>query len=411
MTPAPDLGCALTSLSKLLRLLRWFALAMAMAGVGAISSETAAQALDLRVAIRKGDSAIQVGSSTTGLVKDGKGQVLGNLEALLPLNATVQGNQVSLGNWRASQLVIDPSGTGVVWIGDRWYRGKVRLIRQGSGVTAVNLVNIEEYLYSVVGSEAIPTWPLEALKAQAVAARTYAIYQSKMGGNRFFDLDTTTATQVYKGLNNEYVSTVEAVEQTSGQVMTYQGKVILAAFHAASGGHTENVEDVWLSPLPYLRGVVDYDQASPVFAWNRSFTAGELSREFGGLGTIRSLQPLQRTPQGRVITLRIIGSQGSKNLSGAKVREVLKLRSTRFDIIGADGSFSLLGRGSGHGIGLSQWGAYGLAQQGISYGQILAHYYQNTRLSQFNLPSLSALNIDPPYPDFYSKAYPEPGAQ
>lgn len=404
MTPSLGLLRSVASLRQLLQSWRWLALAIGIASVGAVSTESSAQALDLRVAIRKGANTIQVGSSTAGVVKDAGGRVLGNLEALVPLNATVQGNQVSLGNWRASQLVIEPSGSGVVWIGDRWYHGKVRLLRQGDGVTAVNVVNIEEYLYSVVGSEAIPTWPLEALKAQAVAARTYAIYQSKKGGNRFFDLDTTTATQVYKGLNNEYVSTVEAVQQTEGQVMTYQGKVILAAFHAASGGHTENVEDVWMSPLPYLRGVVDYDQASPVFQWNRSFTPSELSQQFGGVGTIQSLQPLQRTPQGRVITLRIIGSQGSKNLSGAKVREVLKLRSTRFDVTQVNGSFSLLGWGSGHGIGLSQWGAYGLAQQGVAYSQILAHYYQNTRLSQLNVPSLSALNIDSQAPDLYSKA-------
>jgi stage II sporulation protein D len=276
---------------------------------------------------------------------------------------------------------VEPQGDGAVWIGDRWYRGRVRLLRQGAGVTAVNQVNIESYLYSVVGSEAIPSWPLEALKAQAVAARTYAIYQSSKDSNRYYDLDTTTATQVYKGLNAEYVSTVEAVEQTQGQVMTYGGKVILAAFHAASGGHTENVEDVWTSPLPYLRGVVDYDQNAPVFQWDKSFTSADLGRIFG-VGTVQALTPLRTTARGRVVSLQVQGSRGRKTFTGAKVRQLLELRSALFTVSAEGGRFQIFGRGSGHGIGLSQWGAYSLAQQGIPYAQILSHYYQNAALTQ-----------------------------
>jgi stage II sporulation protein D len=259
------------------------------------------------------------------------------------------------------------------------------LVRQGAGVTAVNQVNIEEYLYSVVGSEAIPSWPLEALKAQAVAARTYAIYQSNKESNRYYDLDTTTATQVYKGLNNEYVSTVEAVQQTQGQVMTHGGKVILAAFHAASGGHTENVEDVWTSPLPYLRGVIDYDQNSPVFQWSKSFSTQELSRYFAGVGSIQALNPLRTTARGRVVTLQVEGSRARKTFNGVKVRQLLGLRSTLFTVAREGATFTILGRGSGHGIGLSQWGAYSLAQQGTPYNQILSHYYQNSALTRLNL--------------------------
>lgn len=340
-----------------------------------------AQALDLRVAITKGAGAVRVGSSTPGIVRDGAGKVVGSLDPLVPATATARGRGVSLGNWSASQLTVEPQGDGAVWIGDRWYRGRVRLLRQGAGVTAVNQVNIESYLYSVVGSEAIPSWPLEALKAQAVAARTYAIYQSSKESNRYYDLDTTTATQVYKGLNAEYVSTVDAVEGTRGQVMTYGGKVILAAFHAASGGHTENVEEVWTSPLPYLRGVVDYDQNSPVFQWDKSFTSAELGRIFG-VGSVQALTPLRATGQGRVVSLQVQGSRGRKTLTGAKVRQLLELRSALFTVSAEGGRFQILGRGSGHGIGLSQWGAYSLAQQGIPYSQILSHYYQNAALTQ-----------------------------
>ncbi|MEY2985520.1 MAG: SpoIID-like protein [Cyanobacteriota bacterium] len=347
-------------------------------------SGLSAQALDLRVAIRKGVSTVKVGSSTPAVVKNGGGKTLGTLASLVPESATATGQGINLGNLQATQITIEPSGDGRIWIGDRWYRGKVRLLRQGDGVTAVNLVDLEEYLYSVVGSESIPTWPLEALKAQAVAARTYAIYKASKDSSRYYDLDTTTATQVYKGLNYEYVSTVEAVEATQGQVMTYGGKVILAAFHAASGGHTENVEDVWMSPLPYLRGVVDYDQHSPVFQWDKTLTANDVSRHIEGVGTVTSMTPVKMTPRGRVATMLISGTRGRKNLSGNQVRQALQLRSTLFTVSKAGEMFTLLGRGSGHGIGLSQWGAYGLAQKGVPYHQILSHYYRNATLTQLN---------------------------
>ena len=222
-------------------------------------------AVELRIAISKGVSAVSVGSSTDAVVKDGAGRVLGELTAMNALNANPRGKAVGLADWQASQLLIEPGNDGYVWINDRWYRGRIRIIRQGSGVTALNLVDLEEYLYSVVGAEAIPSWPQEALKAQSVAARTYALYQMNSSGNRIYDLDTTTRTQVYKGLESEFTSTHEAVNATAGQIMSFNSKPILAVFHSSSGGHTENVEDVWNSPLPYLRGVVDYDQVAPVF--------------------------------------------------------------------------------------------------------------------------------------------------
>jgi stage II sporulation protein D len=341
-----------------------------------------AQAMELRVAIKKAVSQVKVGSSTPAIVRDGAGRKLGELAEMDSFTAQPSGRGVSLNQWQAQQIIIEPSGDGYVWIGDTWYRGRTRLLRQGSGVSAINLINLEQYLYSVVGGEAFPTWPAEALKAQAVAARTYAIYKASTSGNRFYDLDTTTNTQVYKGLNSEYVSTHEAVNSTLGQVMSYKGKTIMAVFHSSSGGHTENVEDVWSSRLPYLRGVVDYDQQSPVFQWNISFTSSQLTNRIGGIGTIRSLVPEKTTPLGRILTMKAIGSRGSKRLTGSQIREALDLRSTLFTVSRANGSFEIDGRGYGHGIGLSQWGAYSLALEGVNYQEILAHYYQNASLTQ-----------------------------
>lgn len=341
-------------------------------------------ATELRVAIKKNVSQVQVGSSTSALVKDGAGKVLGSIEAMDALSAQSSKGGVSFKQWNSSQITIEPSAGGFVWIGDRWYRGRVRLINTGKGVMAINHIDMESYLYSVVGAEAIATWPLEALKAQAVAARTYAIYKSSVSGNRFYDLDTTTATQVYKGLDTEFYSTLQAVDATKGQVMTYNGKAILAAFHSSSGGHTENVEDVWSSPLPYLRGVVDYDQLSPVFQWTKSFSSNQLSRLIGGVGTIKTMIPEKTTPHGRVVTMRIVGTAGTKRISGTDLRKALDLRSTLFSVSASNGSFQINGRGFGHGLGLSQWGSEYLAQQGLNYDQILTHYYQNASITQIN---------------------------
>ncbi|WGT68429.1 SpoIID/LytB domain-containing protein [cyanobacterium endosymbiont of Epithemia clementina EcSB] len=349
-----------------------------------ILSLPAQGATELRVAIEKGVGTLKVGSSTPALVRDGSGRKLGELTHLEAFIVKPHHSGVNLDQWNSSQIIIEPTKNGSIWIGDRWYRGKVRLIRQGHGVTAVNLVDLEEYLYSVVGSEAYPTWPIEALKSQAVVARTYALYKSSKAENRYYDLDTTTKTQVYKGLETEFVTTHEAVNGTAGQVLTHNGKVILAAFHSSSGGHTENVEDVWSSPLPYLRGVVDYDQLAPVFQWRKSFSASQMGRLIGGIGAVRSLIPQRTTPHGRIITLKVVGTRGSKNITDDNLRKALDLKSTLFTVSANDETFQIDGRGYGHGIGLSQWGSHYLAEQGISYDQIVSHYYQNARLTTLN---------------------------
>ena len=339
-------------------------------------------AVELRVAIKKGVSQVKVGSSTPAVVRDGAGRQLGTLTGMDAFSAKSAGKGVTLGQWQSSQLIVEPTEGGYVWIGDRWYRGRTRLIRQGSAMTAVNVVGLEEYLYSVVGAEAIPTWPEEALKTQAVAARTYAINKSSTTSNRFYDLDTTTKTQVYKGLETEFTSTHEAVEATEGQILTYKGKAILAAFHSSSGGHTENVEDIWSSPLPYLRGVVDYDQFAPVFQWTKTFSAAQLGQLIGGVGRVRSLVPERTTPHGRIISMKVVGTRRTKRVSGSQLRKALALRSTLFTVSAGNGKFHISGRGYGHGIGLSQWGAHYLAEQGVNYQQILSHYYRNAQLNQ-----------------------------
>lgn len=346
---------------------------------------TSAQAAtELRVAIKKGVKQFQVGSSTNALIKDNQGKILGEIAGMNGFTATSRGSLISVDKWNAGTIWIEPKDNGYVWLGDRWYRGRIRLIGSNGSFTVVNHINLEEYLYSVVGAEAIPSWPLEALKSQAVAARTYALYERSKASGKAYDVDATTMDQVYKGLNSEYVSTHEAVDQTSGQAMTYNGKAILAVFHSSSGGHTENVEDVWMQPLPYLRGVVDYDQSAPVYQWNKSFSPTQLGSLIGGVGAVRAMNPQKTTPQGRIVSMKVVGDRGSKVVTGDQLRKALDLRSTLFSATPNGTTFQIYGKGYGHGIGMSQWGAYGLAEQGTDYRQILGHFYQNATISQVN---------------------------
>jgi stage II sporulation protein D len=343
-----------------------------------------AQAVELKVAIQKNVSSLKVGSSTQGIVRDGAGKEIGKLKPMSSLSAKTNGAGIAIDNLNAGEITIEPTANGYVWIGDRWYRGQTRLVRQGESLTAINHVNLEDYLYSVVGAEAIATWPIEALKAQAVAARSYALYKRDRESNQLYDVDTTVGTQVYKGLDSEYTTTHQAVDSTLGQIVTYQNRVILAAFHSSSGGHTENVEDIWTSPLPYLRAVVDYDRQSPVFEWNRVFPVSKISSLIPGVGTIKTMQPQEMTPYGRVVTMKAIGDRGTTTVEGQTLRQALDLRSTLFRISTDGNNLYVRGRGFGHGLGLSQWGAYYLAEQGINYHQILTHYYQNTKLTRIN---------------------------
>lgn len=339
-------------------------------------------AMELRVGIEQGLGEVSVGSSTTATVKDGSGQVLGQLQGMQAFLAVANGNKIALSQWETAQLWIEPTDGGSVYIGDGWYRGRTRLVLSEGGITAVNHVDMDEYLYSVVGAEMSPGWHLEALKAQSVAARSYALYQKEKRGNSVYDVGDDTYWQVYVGMEKEDPSTIAAVTATYGQVLAYNGSPIEAVFHSSSGGHTEDVEQIWQDPRPYLRGVPDYDANSPNFQWTETFSQSQLNNVFSGVGNVLNLQPAQTTPHGRAMTLNLVGDGGTRSIDGDDVRTALNLPSTLFSITANSGSFVVSGRGFGHGVGMSQWGALTLAESGYSYSQILGYYYQNTTLSQ-----------------------------
>jgi stage II sporulation protein D len=344
-------------------------------------------AVELRVAIAGSSEAISVGSSTPGIISNGSGQALYQLPELQGITIEADSNGVDLTNGgetlsESNAFWLEPSEDGFVWIGDKWYRGKVMVTLENGKLTAVNYVDLENYLYSVVGSEMPTSWPAAALQSQAVAARSYALYKRSKSRNPLYDLDSTTASQVYKGIVQEAPSTISAVDSTANQVVTYNAQVIEAIFHSSSGGHTENASEVWSSDVPYLRGVDDYDQNAPVYSWEKVLTLSEFSNELSTVGTVRSIGTPQMTSQGRVKTVSITGDRGSQTLKGSDIRSALDLRSTRFTMRISGNQVTIAGFGFGHGVGMSQWGARSLAEQGWGFEQILEHYYQSTVVSQ-----------------------------
>jgi stage II sporulation protein D len=354
-------------------------------------------ALELRVAIEENVGQVNVGSSTKALVRDSAGKPLGEIAAMNAFVAQSEGGKVQLDRWRSAQVWIEPVDGGYVYIGDRWYRGRALVVPTSSGLTAVNYVDLEQYLYSVLGAEMGGSFPQEALKAQAVAARSYALFQRQKSGNGVFDVGDTQAWQVYRGIQDESIGTQTAVNATAGQVLTYNNQIIEAVFHSSAGGCTENVEDVWMQPLPYLRSVKEgFAENSPVAQWTKTYSRSELSKLVTGVGTIVTMQPAKTTQCGRVVSMLVEGDAGRRTISGDTLRSALGLRSTLFEVVPQYGgsskgkssaitAFQVNGRGFGHGLGLSQYGARSLAQLGYNYQQIVLFYYKDTKLAQLQV--------------------------
>lgn len=281
------------------------------------------------------------------------------------------------------------------------YRGSIKLVPNGSsGVTVVNVLPMEEYLLGVVPSEVSPQWRTDALRAQAVAARTYALYNMNGYRSSGYDVTDDTRNQVYGGYSAEAAASSRAVADTRGMVVTYGGKPIDAMFHANAGGYTENSENVWGTSLPYLRGVPEPRSSVTGQAWTKTFTLSDFMKRLKAagydVGTLKGivLSPLHegntkdadRGVSGRVKYMVAKGARSSLQVPGETLQNMLDLPSTLFDFSIKGKNLVVTGYGSGHGLGLSQWGAEAMAEEHGDgkdyYKQILTHYYQNTKVEK-----------------------------
>jgi stage II sporulation protein D len=292
-----------------------------------------AQLKKVRVLLVPGAKSIVVSSRSPFSVLDATGK-----RHRLPAGSQTLGPALKLKVVAAKQpkalpgpLVFSP-GTDPLTLGSRSYRGTFRVTAKGSMLRVVNTVGLEPYLWGVVPSEMPDRWPAEALEAQAVVARTYALAHLH-GGD--FDLYPDTRSQVYGGIAAESPTATDAVNLTAGEVVTYKGKLANTFFYSSSGGKTANVQDVWPKsvPLSYLVSVPDpYDTLSPYHDWGPlRFTPALLARRLHSPGLLLDLRPEVGT-SGRVKSLTVIGLNGERTMSGSDVRRALGLRSTWFQI-------------------------------------------------------------------------------
>ncbi len=196
-------------------------------------NQSAATQLEIRVAVLRDGASTTIASSTSAFILDRDGKVLQTIAAGEGLSVIPNAGGLSIGNHNLPPVVfVKPSNNGLVYLGDRWYRGKMLLVSQGSSLLAVNYVDLESYLYSVVGSEMHANAPMQALKAQAIAARSYALVHMIRPANPWFHLGNTQRWQVYKGLASEYNTSQQAVNATAGQILSYKGGVVESLYAA-----------------------------------------------------------------------------------------------------------------------------------------------------------------------------------
>lgn len=324
------------------------------------------------------------------------------------------------------------------------YRGDFVIFRfSDSDITVINVLDLEEYLYGVVPKEIATGHPIEALKAQAVAARTYAIKSVDKYKKWNFDMTYTTADQAYGGVDSEKEDTTKAVKVTKGEIVTYEGEPITTYYFSTSAGFTENSENVWVTAYPYLVAVEDkYQSENVTYAnWEVTFTAKELKSILENkdkkIGNITGLNILKESPSNGVLELEFVGTKDTYSVTKATTKSVFgtsDVRSQFYDIItdnavtsvnvhgetatlpvsemmvisGKKGSkfsatlddvtvlgkkkeetynmiptkYTLTGKGYGHGVGMSQNGAIGMAKAGFKYDEILKWYYTGIEVEE-----------------------------
>ena len=361
------------------------------------------------------------------------------------LEVTVQGDDLALLNEAGETVLISPAplrlryqepgrtttlfdltyGEGQFFGGreDRSYRGALEILPgPGGSFTLVNDLNVEEYLYSVVPSEMPAFWPEEALKAQAVAARSYTLHRRRRYRERGFDLLSSVASAHYRGVTGEHPRTTAAVRQTWGELLATNGRVLDAVYSANSAGYTESSESVWGSPTPLvavsdplLPSIEEPRSPLSVYAWLLSrpdsySSRGRFSSESAyrwkilvpreeierrlrerrqSVGTVEQIIPGPRGITGRVESVTIRGSEGETTVLRDAIRSALGgLRSNlfvsapRLDPSGAAEAFLFEGAGWGHGVGMCQSGAAGMAEAGQTHREILRHYYPESELER-----------------------------
>jgi stage II sporulation protein D len=276
-------------------------------------------------------------------------------------------------------------------IGKSFYRDTIKLVPQGKKLLVINELDMESYLVGIVNSEITSKYPREAMKAQVVAARSYALASMKdRKKSREYDLDSTEMDQVYKGAHVEDPMSHFVVHETKGEVLMNGPRIVRAFYHASSGGTLEKPSSVWGSRkadenvYSYRDPAFDLDDD---LKWTISFGPW-IGFKIPGLGVLRDMQVIEHSAGDRVRKILMVGELGTKVITGAQLRRLFGsrwLKSTLFKVEQKGTRWILSGKGFGHGVGMSQRGAKKLAKKGWNYEKILASYYPGATLGKVSV--------------------------
>lgn len=432
-----------------------------------LSAEGATQTVRVRIDGDKSGGTLTSPAAMT--LSDGKGKSMGGgTKAVLTFN---DDGTASVGGKKLIGPISVSAKAPLSWNG-RPYRGKMEVRKGSQGWVVVNVIDVEDYLRGVLKMEINPAWPMEAIRAQAIVARTYAISHAGQSGTKGYDFDDSHNAQVYRGVNAEDPTLDRGIDATRGVVVSWQGNLALTPYHSDSGGWTADVRDVWGGSRPYL--VVrqePFPSRSPHETWSTTLTATQMTaifRKMGvNVGEVTDLSVAERDQGGRAVSLRVQGTAGEATVKSHAFRMAADskvIRSTCFELRSSDGgtprsplpilsppakdsavdgddpnliitltqegaftkdelmdmllhpetrqsyvdkalarsskgrvskpaapvvasprssgSFIFDGRGWGHGVGMSQWGAKVMAEKGWKAEKILGHYYPGTTLKK-----------------------------
>ncbi len=301
----------------------------------------------------------------------------------------LSGGKIQVGSLQSAQpIILEPDTDTLLTWNNNLYAGKIMVVPAQHTFLLVEHVDLENYLYGVLPYEMSYSWPLEALKAQAVAARTYTLKTLENSKNKYFDLYSDVRSQMYKGGGKQYDSVRTAVDATKHQVLTYNDKLFYTYYHGNCGAGTDSV-NTWNPGSKVIKPLAGttcpYDSHSKNFSWKTELSPTKIMnymKDFGLTGTLQSVKVAGRTPSGRVTHLTVRSSKGEKRVVCNKFRLSLGLKSCKISRITVSNNKALFeGRGYGHGIGMCQDGAYGMAKAGKNYEQILKKYYPGAQLT------------------------------
>ena len=306
---------------------------------------------------------------------------------------TISGLLVAETPFKIFAIRIETKRDGSIFLNGRRFRGSVDIIRtEDLKLLAVNHVDVESYLYGVLYHEISPLWTMDAIKAQAIAARTFALYQKRERKKQDYDLTSDVYSQMYGGRTSEKWRTTRAVDLTRGEVLTHKGDIFPSYYHATCAGHTEDASRLWNMNIEPLRGVkCDYCKESPHYRWRRRLSLGQIEEKLDQNGyDIKGVCGIGiegRDESGRATNVIVEGKNKRLKIHSNKFRLAVGpniLRSAKFDLTIAGDIVLFEGVGWGHGVGLCQWGSYLMSKKGRNVNEILKFYYPGAKIEVWN---------------------------